>query len=217
VNPALGLALAGVFVTSLTLALRAGSGRRALAVAVLGAAAGLGLLRQFPLAAALAMVGIGLWRRSASGAAPTAGQSSEVRTDGLAMTLDHDSGRMDGEVLSGPFAGRRLSDLAPAELQALLAQFEDDMDSLALLTAWLERTGAETQDAPPATDAATMSRDEAYRVLGLEPGASADEVREAYRRLMRRVHPDLGGSGALAAMINAAKQVLDPGGAEDGA
>jgi curved DNA-binding protein CbpA len=56
-----------------------------------------------------------------------------------------------------------------------------------------------------------MSEAEAYRVLGLAPGASVEEVRGAYRRLMRRVHPDLGGSSALAAMINAAKEVLDPG------
>ena len=56
-----------------------------------------------------------------------------------------------------------------------------------------------------------MSEAEAYRVLGLSPGASLDEVRLAYRRLMKRVHPDLGGSGVLAAMLNEAKQVLDPG------
>jgi curved DNA-binding protein CbpA len=56
-----------------------------------------------------------------------------------------------------------------------------------------------------------MTEAEAYRVLGLDPGASLEEVRAAYHRLMKRVHPDLGGSGALAAMLNEAKQVLDPG------
>ena len=56
-----------------------------------------------------------------------------------------------------------------------------------------------------------MTEAEAYRILGLDPGASLDEVRAAYRRLMKRVHPDLGGSDALAAMLNAAKQLLDPG------
>jgi curved DNA-binding protein CbpA len=55
-----------------------------------------------------------------------------------------------------------------------------------------------------------MTEAEAYRVLGLAPGASLEEVREAYRRLMKRVHPDLGGSSALAAMLNAAKEILDP-------
>ncbi len=56
-----------------------------------------------------------------------------------------------------------------------------------------------------------MTEAEAYRILGLEPGASIGEVRDAYRRLMRRVHPDLGGSDALAALLNAAKERLDPG------
>jgi curved DNA-binding protein CbpA len=56
-----------------------------------------------------------------------------------------------------------------------------------------------------------MSEEDAYRMLGLEPGASLEEVRAAYRRLIRKVHPDLGGSPALAALLNAAKKRLDPG------
>jgi curved DNA-binding protein CbpA len=55
-----------------------------------------------------------------------------------------------------------------------------------------------------------MTEAEALRILGLEPGASRDDIRAAYHRLMRRVHPDLGGSDELAAMINAAKERLDP-------
>ena len=184
--------------------------RRAAAALLLTGAAGLALLRQFPLAVALAAVGIGLWR-SAAGAAPSSGRSSEVRSDGLAMWLDHDSGEMDGEVLAGPFGGRRLSDLSAEDLQRLVEQFEagNDEDSLSLLLAWLERRGPSGAEPPPAEG--PMSEAEAYRVLGLAPGASVEEVRDAYRRLMRRVHPDLGGSSALAAMINAAKEVLDPG------
>ena len=84
-----------------------------------------------------------------------------------------------------------------------------DGDSLALLLAWLDRSGKARAEPAPADRA--MTEAEAYRVLGLAPGASLEEVRAAYRRLMKRVHPDLGGSGALAAMLNAAKEVLDPG------
>jgi hypothetical protein len=182
--------------------------RRAVAALMLGAAAGAAGLRQFPLALALAAFGVGLWR---SGAAPSPGQRSEVRTAGLAMSLDHDSGAMDGDVLSGPFEGRRLSELSADDLQRLVEQFEADQDedSLSLLLAWLDRRGPAAAGAPAA--GGPMSEAEAYRVLGLAPGASVEEVRGAYRRLMRRVHPDLGGSSALAAMINAAKEVLDPG------
>ncbi len=53
-----------------------------------------------------------------------------------------------------------------------------------------------------------MSVEEAYEVLGLEPGASDEDIREAHHRLMRMVHPDLGGSDYLATKINRARDVL---------
>jgi hypothetical protein len=149
---------------------------------------------------------VGGWR-----ARPMPGRVSEARTRVLVATLDHDSGEMDGEILSGPFAGRRLSELAPEELQRLFDACEGDEETLALLTIYLERRGIDTGAAPPPPDPAAMSEEEAYRLLGLAPGASLEEVRAAYRRLMRKVHPDLGGSPALAALLNAAKNRLDPG------
>jgi len=53
-----------------------------------------------------------------------------------------------------------------------------------------------------------MTRDEAYEVLGLAKGASAEEVIRAHRALMKKFHPDHGGSTALAARVNQAKDVL---------
>jgi DnaJ homolog subfamily C member 19 len=53
-----------------------------------------------------------------------------------------------------------------------------------------------------------MSVDEAYSVLGLQPGADADAIRDAHRRLMRMAHPDTGGSDWLATRINQARDVL---------
>jgi hypothetical protein len=181
------------------------------AVLLFVAAAGLAVARQFVLALPLAGIALKLWRDGAR-ATPRAGGRSEVESPGLRMTLDHETGALDGEVTAGPFAGARLAALSPEELGRLYEGFEavGDADSLALLHAWLDRSGRARAEPPPAADR-PMTEAEAYRVLGLAPGASVEEVRAAYRRLMKRVHPDLGGSGALAAMLNEAKQVLDPG------
>ena len=75
------------------------------------------------------------------------GQSSRVATSLLAMELEHDTGRMDGEVLAGPFKGRRLSSLTLEETQRLHAQAAGTPDqSRALLEAWIERTHPEWRE-----------------------------------------------------------------------
>jgi len=61
---------------------------------------------------------------------------------------------------------------------------------------------------PPRRPAAGMTREEAYQVLGLHPGASEAEIRAAHHRLMRTAHPDSGGSDWLATRINLARDVL---------
>jgi hypothetical protein len=144
------------------------------------------------------------------------GQASRVQTSVLSMELDHDSGRMDGDVLKGPLAGRRLSDLAVADLKSLYKTCAAAGDqSLALLEAWLDRAlpawrrewDKQTKSARPSSGAA-MSRAEALAVLGLGEGASASQIRAAHRRLMKDFHPDKGGSDYLAAKINQAKDIL---------
>ncbi len=53
-----------------------------------------------------------------------------------------------------------------------------------------------------------MNKADAYAVLGLPPGASEEEIIEAYRRLMQRMHPDRGGSSHLTQKIIQAKKIL---------
>lgn len=53
-----------------------------------------------------------------------------------------------------------------------------------------------------------MSRDEALRVLGVDEGASTEQIMAAHRQLIKKVHPDQGGSSFLAQQVNEAKQVL---------
>jgi hypothetical protein len=192
---------------------------RALAILAFIVAACFGVVRLVPLALPAALLGLWLWRgmpgrshhpkkRTRASPAPDA----VVESAGLRMTLDRVTGAMDGEVLAGPHAGRRLSELSSETIRGLAAGFEasKDEESLALLLAWLDRAGRRDEATGAVPTNGPMTEAEAYDVLGLTPGASVEEVRSAYRRLMRRVHPDLGGSGALAAMLNAAKDMLDP-------
>jgi hypothetical protein len=54
-----------------------------------------------------------------------------------------------------------------------------------------------------------MSRAEALQVLGLEEGATREEIVSSYRTLIRKVHPDTpGGSTYLATQLNLAKELL---------
>ena len=161
-----------------------------------------------------------LRQRIKAAAGPRPGQTSEIATRFLKMTLDHDSGVMSGDVLEGRFAGRRLDELELDELIELWRECQAaDRQSAAVLEAYLDRSQGEAwRDAAGAAaggegagaggDGGAMSQDEAYSILGLEPGASKDEVREAHRRLMQKVHPDHGGSNYLAAKINQAKDLL---------
>jgi DnaJ domain len=155
--------------------------------------------------------------------APRGGQSSTVSTDFLRMTLDHDTGTMTGTVLRGRFAGLRIEEMGQGELIDLLRECRaQDEESARLLEAYLDRlhpdwrdelagggtgsTGGGSCPVPPSGGDITLA--EAYAILGLSPGASSQEIKEAHHRLMIKLHPDHGGSDYLATQINRARDLL---------
>jgi hypothetical protein len=181
-----------------------GGGQMALALAALGAwllMSQSGAARRWP------------WPGGGSGRSP---RISKVVTDHLEMELDHDSGSMDGRVLKGFFRGRTLSAMRPVELAHLWhdCRFADPQ-SAQLIEAYLDRIhptwredmARQESDAPRGPDG-RMTTAEALEILGLQPGATQDEIRQAHKSLMMTLHPDRGGSTYLAAKINEAKDVL---------
>jgi len=189
-------------------------------IAALAAAAFFGLRGHFELAIPLGISGLGLlgWLPGSADffqrTQKTPGQVSRVRSNYVEMELEHDSGAMRGRILAGRHAGAALDALDVATLVGLFAEF--DAESRALLEAYLDRRQPSWREHAQADAAAgngparggKMTEQEAYQILGVQAGASAEEIRRAHRSLMKKLHPDQGGSTYLAARVNEAKEVL---------
>jgi hypothetical protein len=206
------------------------SAQRADLIRKLGAAAGLVMLTVAVIMSsrglalfAMPLALLGLWlftrRLSLPGRGwrtpdPTPSQTSHVVTDYLEMAMDLDTGAMAGRVLKGVFKGRAIEGMAPAELALLWrdCRFEDPQ-SAQLIEAYLDRLHPTWREDMARAEAETgtggrLSREEAYEILGLKPGASVEAIRRAHRELMKKFHPDRGGSAYLATKINEAKELL---------
>lgn len=152
---------------------------------------------------------------------PSSGQKSEVKTDWLHAILDHDSGKMDALIIQGQFEGKKLSDLELPEFRILLEELENDSQSSSIVQTFMNREFGNHEndteydhDRASSSDKSTenkvngMSMAEALEILELEPGANQEEIRAAHKRLMKKYHPDHGGSSYMAAKLNQAKDLL---------
>lgn len=153
---------------------------------------------------------------------PTKGQTSNVTSRFLNMNLDHDSGNLDGEIMEGKYRGQQLKQLTLTQLLNLFSEFDGDEESIALLQSYLDRnyvdwreqanngqgaSGKSNVNSGSVGDA-KMSRNEAYEILGLHVDANEQQIIESHRRLIQKLHPDVGGSTYLAIKINQAKKIL---------
>jgi hypothetical protein len=207
---------------ALALVMRRGGGGVALLVAVL-------FLLRGRLDMAIGLGGLGAWllgfrngsllRMFKSSGGRGARKVSCVRSAMIEMELDHESGKMQGTVLAGPDEGKSLDAMTRPQCEALYDLCcQDDPEGARLMEAYLDRRfagwRAATQNQRDPGRRSTrrhpgaMSEDEAYEVLGLQKGAPEEEVVRSHRSLMKKLHPDHGGSTDLAARVNEAKDVL---------
>jgi hypothetical protein len=173
-------------------------------------------LRYFPLFK-------GLYQKAKATQKSGSTKQSSVETSLLRMTLDHESGEVDGELLDTVSEGRYLSEFDQPELIALYIIADKQYpDSIEVLAAYLDRKyGSDWRVAANAgnghedsgqssrqSDSGEMTAIEAYAVLGLDHNATEEEIIAAHRKLMLKLHPDRGGNNYLAAKINQAKDLL---------
>ena len=137
---------------------------------------------------------------------------SQFRTQFLVISMNFTTGSVEGEIISGDYNGKKLSELSQDELKQLSQQYKTvDKESYVLLQAYLIRSGSNNDQAYQQYNPDNfneLTETEAYEILGLPNTATKDEVVKAHKRLMQRMHPDRGGSDYLAAKINAAKDQL---------
>ena len=197
--------------------LKAGGGVGALALAGM-----LGMRGRLDIAVPIGLAGLSLlgwlpWSIPGLGARTqkSRGQVSRVRSAFLEMELDHDTGAMRGRILAGRHEGVTLDVLDVPTIVGFLPEIDEE--SRALLVAYLDRREPRWRENAKGDTAAghgsprgsaKMTEEEAYQILGVQPGASPEDISRAHRTLMKKLHPDQGGSTYLAARVNEAKDVL---------
>jgi hypothetical protein len=191
--------------------LKVGGGLLALGIAVF-----LGFRGEMAVAIPLGIFGLGLlgwlpfWHTSSS----IEGRVSRIRSSYLDMMLDHSSGTMRGRFIVGAYRGFDLEQLDTPTLIAMLPKIDGKSRTLLVAyldrrdTRWREHAQGNTASGRGVPSDGKMTAQEAYQILGLDVGANVEAIVRAHRALMKKLHPDQGGSTYLAARVNEAKEVL---------
>jgi hypothetical protein len=179
--------------------------------------------------AGLFLIAVGAWlvgvmARGVKRFGTTGPGVSRVRSAMIEMELDHASGAVRGVILAGKDEGKRLDALTKSALMELYRTCRSvDPDGARLLEVYFDRRfagwrqtgdgrsdsgGAEAGGVGPGRRGGTITEDEAYEILGLKKGAARQDIARAHRDLMKKLHPDHGGTTDLAARVNEAKEVL---------
>jgi len=200
-----------IALTSLFLVLMAVTGRLHWVVAVFAGL--LPFIRRFLPILIKALPFIGAWYKRRQNSRHADSNQSSMDSSILSLKVDHDSGVMYGTIKSGPFKGQDLGTLSEQNYIKLLDFCrQNDPKASQLLEIYLDKRFGDSwrEDDTQASSTHHNSPEhlEAYKVLGLKPGCSREDIINAHRRLMQKNHPDRGGSDYLAAKINEAKDFL---------
>lgn len=182
---------------------------------------GIALAGSIPALRALLLFGgkfmpvLGPWLQKKMASQPEEKPAKSANTEYLQFVVDS-NGDMGGLVLRGSLAGKQLHQLNEAELGQCLEEFKYCADSLSLLKAYIHKyhpameqpSGRSSSKSSSKTAQGHLSKEQAEQILGLTPPYANDDVVQAHRRLMQKMHPDRGGSDFLAAQINSAKDRL---------
>ena len=198
--------------------------QRLYSYAIFAAAFAFALRGNLVIAGLLALGGVWLLEgrealtRRLGGVFGRASATSPYRTATIEFALSRRGLPVDGTILAGPLTGQRLSQTGPGDLAALHGLCRGaDPDGAQVLQTYLDRRHPgwrEHADRDPHARSGrplqpgAMTEEEAYQVLGLQRGASLEEIRTAHRALMKRAHPDQGGTAGQAARVNAARDRL---------
>ncbi len=137
------------------------------------------------------------------------GGVANFSTEHLDAQVHIQTGTVTGSITKGQYEGRSIESLSPDELKTLENNYKDTDKKSYYIIRYSQRKPNNHEGAQPQAPAfANPGRDEALQILGLSGEPTHDEITQAHRKLINRVHPDKGGNDFLASRINQARDVL---------